>query len=148
MRLRIVVASSSVLRSGRERLPIVVAEIGVPRAGREHERVVANRRAVIEVELTSLLVDGLDGRQQGRDIPAPAQELPDRPGDLRRGERRSRGLIEKRLKQVMIATIDDRDANRRSREPVNGLESAEPGADHDRMMSAHHPVRPTVNDSS
>ena len=56
------------LQARRERLPGVMAEIGVPRAGRQHERVVANRRAVIEAELTSLLVNCLDGRQQGRVI--------------------------------------------------------------------------------
>jgi hypothetical protein len=39
----------------------------------------------------------------------------------------------------MIATIDDRNADRRSGKPVNSLEPAEPGADHDRVMSARHP---------
>ena len=53
-----------------------MAEISVPRAGRQHERIIAKRRAVIEGELTSLPVDGLDGSEQGRDIEAPAQELP------------------------------------------------------------------------
>ena len=95
-----------------------MAEIGVPRAGRQHERVVAKRRAVIEAKLASLPVDGLDGRQQGRDIRAPAKEMPDRPGDLRGRERRGRRLIEKRLKQVMVASVDDRDADRRAGKPV------------------------------
>ena len=45
----------------------------------------------------------------------------------------------------MIASIDERDADRRASEPVYGLEPAEPGADHDRVMSVRHSVRPTVN---
>ena len=61
--------------------------------------------------------------------------MADRPGDLRRRERSRRRLIEKRLKQVMITPVDDRDEDRRAGQPVNGLESAEPGADHDDMMS-------------
>ena len=133
------------LEAGRERLPGVVAEIGVPRAGREHERVVAKRRAVIEAKLARLLVDGLDGRQQSRDILAPAQEMPDRPGDLRGRERRRRRLIEKRLKQMVVASIDDRDLDRRAGKPVHGLEPAEPGADHDHMMSAHRHIPSDVN---
>ena len=70
------------LETRRERFPSVMAEIGVPRAGREHERIVVKRRAVIEVKLVSLLIDGLDGSEQGHDIRAPAKEMPDRPGNL------------------------------------------------------------------
>ena len=111
----------------------------MPRAGRQHERVVAKRRAVIEAKLARLLVDRLDGRQQGRDILAPAKEMPDRPGDLRGRERRRRRLIEQRLKQMVVASIDDRDLDRRAGKPVHGLEPAEPGADHDHMMGGHLP---------
>jgi hypothetical protein len=49
--------------------------------------------------------------------------------------------MEKGLKQVMIAPIDNCDADRHPGEPVNGFEPSESGADHDRMMSAHHPIR-------
>ena len=127
------------LETRRERLPGVMAEISVSRAGRQHERVVAKSRAVTEAERAGFLIDGLDGRQQGRDIGAPAQELADRPGDLGRRQRRRCDLVEKRLKPVVIASIDDRDLDRRAGEPVNRLKPAEPGADHDHMMSAHRP---------
>ena len=131
------------LEARRERLPIVMAEIGVPRAGRQHERVVAQRRAGIEVKLASLLVDGLDGSEQSRDIQTPAKEVADRPGDLGGRERRRRRLIEQRLKQMMVAAVDDGDPDRRASKPVDGLETAEPGADHDHMMSVRHFVRLT-----
>src|SRR5579872_1077290 len=89
-----------------------------------------------------LPVDGLDGGEQSGDLRAAAKEMPDRPGDFRGRKRSGRRLIEQRLKQVMVATIDDRDANRRSSETVNRLEPAESGADHDHMISFGHPIRP------
>ena len=122
-----------------------MAEISVPCAGRQNERVIAKCRAVIETKLASLPVDGLDGRQQSCDVQAPAKKMPDWPGDFRGRERRRRCLIEQGLKQVVVASIDDRDLNRRAGKPMRGLESAEPGADHDHMMSAHRPTHLTIN---
>src|SRR5262249_27819518 len=116
------------LQARRERLPIVMAEIGVARAGRQNERVVGEHRAVIEMQLATLLVDGLDRGEQGRDLLALAKQMSDRPGDLRWRERRRRRLIEQRLEQVMVATIDDRDADWRAGKPVNGFEPAKSGA--------------------
>ena len=37
----------------------------------------------------------------------------------------------------MIAPVDDSDADRRPGQPANDFESAEPGPDHDHMMSLH-----------
>jgi hypothetical protein len=54
--------------------------------------------------------------------------------------RRSRHLVEKWLKQVATASLDDRHLDWRAGEPVNNLEPAEPGADHDHVMSACHSV--------
>src|SRR4029079_16441201 len=100
------------LQARRIGLPGAMTEIGVPRAGRQHQRIVAKRRAVIEAKLARLLVDSLHGSEQGGDIRATPKEVADRPGDLRRRERSRRRLIEKRLKQVMIASVDDRDPDR------------------------------------
>ena len=137
------------LQARRERLPIIMAEIGVSRAGRQHQRIEVDGRTVIEPDPSRVFVDGLDGSEQRRDVPALAQEMPDRPGDLRRRERRGRDLIEKRLKQVMIAAVDEGDADRRPGEPMNGFEPAESGADHDHMMRARrHPCRHRVRSSA
>ncbi len=48
MRRRIVVGILQRLQARREGLPFVMAEIGVPRARRQHQRVVADRAAVLE----------------------------------------------------------------------------------------------------
>ena len=90
------------------------------------------------MKLASLAVDGLDGSKQSRDILAPAKEVPDRPRDLGGRERRCRRLIEQRLKQMMVTAVDDGDPDRRAGEPVDGLQPAEPGADHDHLMSVRH----------
>ena len=63
------------------------------------------------------------------------EKIADRPGDLRGRERGSRDLVQKRLKQVMIAAIDHGDADRRPGKGANGLEPAVSGADHDHMMT-------------
>ncbi len=55
-------------------------------------------------------------------------------------------ILEKWLKQMMVAAVDERDADRRPGQPMNGFEPAETRPDHDDMMSVHRPVRP-VNDS-
>ena len=78
----------------------------------------------------------IDGGEQCRDIPALAQKMADWPSDLRRRKRGGRDLIEQRLEQVMIATVDNGDADRRAGEAINGLEPAKSGADHDHMMMA------------
>jgi hypothetical protein len=54
-------------------------------------------------------------------------------------------LVKKRLKEVVVATVDQRDANWRSGESMNGLEPAESGADYDHMMTAHCLSAPTLN---
>lgn len=117
------------------RLPVVVAEIGVARACSQHERVVGNDGTVIEQDLPGLLVDAGDGRQQGGDVWTVAQQMPDRPGDLGGGERSRRHLIEQRLEQMMVATVDDGDAHQSAAQPVDRLQPAEAGADYDNVLS-------------
>ena len=124
------------LQARRERLPVVMAEIGVPGAGRQHQRIEVDERTIVEPDASRVFVDGFDGGEPCRHVTAPAQEVTDRPGDLRGGERGGCDLIEKRLKQVMVAAVDERDADRRSGKVTNGFEPAEPGADHDHMMGA------------
>jgi len=48
IRRRSVVASSSVLQAGRERLPLVMAEIRVTRTGAENQRVIWQAVAIVE----------------------------------------------------------------------------------------------------
>ena len=122
------------LQAGRERLPFVMAEIGVARAGREDQRVVGQRVAVIEQHALVRRVDAGHGGEQGRDLGPAAQQIADRPGDLRGRQRGGGDLVEQRLEQMMVAPVDQRDADRRAGQAEGRLQPAETGADdHDAM---------------
>jgi hypothetical protein len=73
-----------------------------------------------------------------RDVGAFSEEMPNRPGDLRYCERRGRDLVEKRLKQVMISSIDKRDANWRAGETSDCFQAAKSGADNDHVRTARN----------
>ena len=85
------------LEARRERLPFVMAEISVASAGGEHERVVGQCVAILEQHALGLRINAGHGREQRRDLRPAAQQIADRPGDLRRRERRGGDLIEQRL---------------------------------------------------
>ena len=61
--------------------------------------------------------------------------MADRPGDFRGRERRGPDLVEQRLKQMMVALIDDGDAHARAGRPC-ARPAAEAGADDHNMMRA------------
>src|SRR5712672_1129441 len=64
--------------------------------------------------------------------------MPDRPGDLRGREHRRADLVEQRLEQVMVALVDDGDAQPRpgcgAGEPLTERQTAEACADDDDVM--------------
>ena len=57
-------------------------------------------------------------------------------GDFSGRDSRSRDLVEKRLKRVMIATIDQRDLHLQLGEASRGGQAAEPSADNDEPRTA------------
>lgn len=93
------------------------------------------RRTVVEPDLSGLLVDARHGREQGGDVRPVAQQMPDRPGDLRGRERSGRHLIKQRLEEMMVAPVHERDAHRSAAKSANGLQSAEAGADNHNVTS-------------
>ena len=123
------------LQAGRERLPFVMAEIGVARAGGEDQRVVGQRCAVIEQHALRRDVDA--GRRVASSVVhfgPVAQQMADRPGDLRGRERRRRDLVEQRLEQMVVAAVDERDRDRRAGKAEGGFQPAKAGADDDDAM--------------
>ena len=140
------------LQPGRERLPFVMAEIGVAGAGGEHQRVVGQRVAAIQRHAARRGVHAGHRGEQGRDLRTAAQQIADRPGDLRGRQRRGGDLIEQRLEQMMVAPVDQRDRDRRAVKPVHRLQAAETGADdHDAVgcrrgrVLCRHGRRPLVS---
>ena len=61
-------------------------------------------------------------------------------GDIGRRQRCRRDLVQKRLEQVVVVTIDDRDVGWRPRQCTRSFEPAKAGADNDDMRpcGSHH----------
>jgi hypothetical protein len=124
-----------------KRLPLVMAEIGVTHAGREHQRVVGQRVAVFEQHEFAGRVDAADGGKQRRDVRPVAQEIADRPGDFGCREGSGRHLIEQRLKQMMIAAINECDLDARTLQPQRAFKPAKAGAHDHHAMSVFRTKR-------
>ncbi len=112
------------------RLPGVVPEVGVPHAGRQHQ-VVETDPAVGKHELTCGSIDRDRVGQQYGCVLLPPENRSNRVGDVGGGERRRRDLVEERLKEMVVPAVDDRNAYRRPREPLNGVQAAEARSHHD-----------------
>ena len=123
-------------------LPLVVAEVGVARATGRDQRVVWNRdrialadagldlhRPALEIELAHLA-------EQDPDVPAPLEDGAQRIRDLLGRERPGGHLVGERLEEMEVAPIDQRHLDRHAGELLDGLQAAEPAADHDHPMSS------------
>ncbi len=124
------------LEAGRERLPLVVAEIGVRGAGREHEVVVVESRAAAQHHLPSNHVDADHLIHQDFSVVVMAQDGADGLGDVGRRQHRERHLIEKRLKEVMIAAVDQGHVDGQVREALGRVEAGKASADDDHAGTA------------
>ncbi len=122
------------LETRREGLPFIMAEIGMSRAGGEHQGIECDGGAVLQFHAAVLRIDTADRAEQRGHFLAPAHEEAYRPGDFRSRERGGADLVQQRLKQMMIALIDDGDAHVRAGQLLGRRQTAEPGADDDHMM--------------
>jgi hypothetical protein len=76
-------------------------------------------------------VDARNLGHQNLALPLVREDRSHRPGDIGRRQRAGGDLVEQRLKAVMVHPIDERDANRRPRHRLCGLEPAETRANND-----------------
>src|SRR5208282_3212609 len=131
----------------RELLPLVVAEILVARAGGDHERVVVNR-AVAQDEAAIRGVEPNGFAEKHLCVSLLLEDVSQRRGDVR-GRKSARGdLIEQRLKQMVVAAIDQRHVHRRALEAKRGAQPAEAAAqDYDSMPAAHSPPRSLLKEA-
>jgi hypothetical protein len=102
--------------------------------GRDDE-VVVRDLALVEHHGATRDVDVLHVRHPHLDVPLIAEHVPDRRRDVGGRERRGRDLVEQRLEQVMIATVDQRDANRRTPQCAGAAQPGEAAAQNDDVRS-------------
>ncbi|MEY9629507.1 hypothetical protein ABIA27_004542 [Sinorhizobium fredii] len=126
------------LQTRRHVSPFVMAEISMRRTGRKHQRVVGNCPAARQRHGPCRPIDALHLAEQRRHLRSVAVKMADRPGDLGGRKNGGRDLVEQRLKEVVIAPIDERDADRRALEVMDKLQPAEAAAhDHHVMFLLH-----------
>ena len=92
--------------AGRERLPLIVAEIGVRGAGGEDEIVVGEAGAAGQCYLPCGNVDADHLVHEHLSVALMAQDGADGLGNVGGREHGQRHLIKQRLKEIMIAPID------------------------------------------
>jgi hypothetical protein len=95
-------------------------------------------------------IDAGDIGHQHRCIVLLPQDMPDRPGNLRRRQRSGRDLIEQRLKAVVVLPIDQGHVDGRARQCLRRHEAAEARADDDDLgtllrHSLHPFLQPDAN---
>ncbi len=96
------------LQSGREPRPFLVAEIGVRGAGREHKIVVV-KAAFVGLDAARREVDCGDFGHHDAHVGLAPEQVAGRPCNVGRGEGGGRGLIEQRLKGMVVLAVDQGD---------------------------------------
>ena len=115
--------------AGRYAAPFLVTEVVVLNAGGEDEEIVG-QLVLLQVDEAAGGVDAGDFVLEHFDIALPAEDGAQRTGDLVGGEQAGGHLIQHRTKEMVVALVDQRDADRSTRESASREETAE-AASHD-----------------
>ena len=118
------------LQSGRVRPPLVVAEIRVAGA-RCHNQVVVRHLAIAEDDSFVIRIDCRRLREPHLDVRLMTEDPADRRRDVAGRQPGRRDLIEERLKDVVVAPVDEQNIDRRVTKCFCGVEPAETAADDD-----------------
>ena len=120
------------LQAGGERSPIIMPEVGVSGPRGQDEPVVRHKTALPEEHASPARVHAGDLAEQHRDIAVTAQDPADRFRDVRGRQAGGGYLVEQRLEQVVVLTIDHRHPNRVAPQRLGRREPRESGThDHD-----------------
>lgn len=104
--------------------PFVMSEIGMSSAGREDE-IVVGYGSVGQGQIVRREIDGNGFREQDTRILLSAQDGTDGVRNISGGKGSRRDLIEQRLKEMMIATIDQRYLNILAAQSLRRIEPTE-----------------------
>ena len=126
------------LHAGGELGEVVVAEVGLARAGRDQQGVVLGDRGAPQ----DLGGDGARGQvdvgdlaEEHAGVVLAAEDLAGRRRDLSLGEDPRRHLVEQRLEEVVGRLADDRDVDVGTTQGLGAEQAAEPGPDHDHLVT-------------
>jgi hypothetical protein len=111
--------------------PGVVAEVGVGHARGDDEGVVRQRRTLPQHELAVVESHAHDIVEQHPDVGLAAEDPADGRRDVGRRESGGGHLVEQRLEQVMVVSIENHDLHRRASERAGGRESRKASSDDD-----------------
>ena len=75
--------------------------------------------------------------QADLDVRSPAQDRPDRLGDVARVEKRAGYLVQERGEQVVVVAVEQEDVHRPSRERPRALQPSESGPDDHHARTFH-----------
>ena len=99
----------------------------------QHQIVVTDVGAIAQDHLARGGVHVRYFTQQHPHVVLVAKQRPDRGSDIGRRQTGGRHLIQQRLKQVVVALVDDRDPTGGQSQAVRYLDSTETGTDHHHM---------------
>ena len=135
------------LQPGGKRRPLVVAEVRVGHPRGEDQVVVVDVAALDEDALL-LDLDALDRTHEDGGVALAPEELAYRRRDVRGRQRRRRDLVEQRLEQVMIALVDEGDADAGDVQPPRRGQPREPRPENDdvRLFLPEHHRASSVGD--
>ena len=118
--------------------PLVVSEIGVARAPGDDQRVIRERKVLvarlgpIDNDAASVQVKRSHLAHHHANVSLALEDAAQRRRDLLRSEGSSRDLIQQRLEEVEVATIDQRYLDQSAAKAADGLQTAKASAhDHD-----------------
>src|SRR4029453_18091743 len=117
-------------------LPPLVSEVRVPGSGRDDE-IVVREPPVGQQELPASPVDPDGVGEENRGVRLPPQDRADGIGDVSRRESRRRHLVEQGLEEVMVAAVDERDADRDVVERPDDIQPAESGSHDNDVWFTH-----------
>jgi hypothetical protein len=121
------------LEAGRGALPGVVPEVRVARAGREHEPVVAEVAVApwpLEGHAAGARVDLRDLAEHHPNVLLLAEDAADGHRDVGGGQHRRGHLVQQRLEQVVVATVNENDVYISICKGTSRVQTAEATPDH------------------
>ena len=127
-RRRISVASSRSFSPGASCATVVLAEVGVRHADADGE-VIEVDADVAAADLPVREVDPVDRAERDADVLLRPEDPPDRVRDVRRREGGRRDLVQERLEQVVVVTVDQDDVDRAVLQPLGEVDPCKAGPD-------------------